>query len=124
MDSGRLGQRWLLACAAAALLANYFGGFSLVVTGVFVAICLIGAALIGSGEDPVGMGFPADDWAVDAVTAGGFTAPVDVVAAPDEVAAEYAEPYPVEDAEPYPGEDESDESAVLDVTAETEPSPA
>ena len=124
MDSGRLGQQWLLACAGAALLANFFGGFSLAVTGVFVVICLIGAALIGSGEDPVGMGFPGDGAAVDGFPAVSAMEPVDVVAAPDEMPVEDAEPYPGEDAEPYPGEDGSDDSPVVDPTAETEPSPA
>ncbi len=119
MDSGRLGRRWLLACAGAALLANFFGGFSLVVTGFFVVICLIGAILIGSGVDPVGVGFPPDGVAVDDFTTGGFTEPVDVVAPPDQVADVVAD----EDAEPYPGEDDS-ESAVVDATAESEPSPA
>jgi len=136
MDSGRLGrlgQLWLLACAAAALLANFFGGFSLIVTGVFVVICLIGAGLIGSGEDPVGVGVIGDGSTADGFTAGSFTEPVDVVAAPDEVIDdedaelypdEDAAPYPVEDIEPYPGEDQRDESPVVDAAAETEPSPA
>jgi hypothetical protein len=116
MDSGRLGRRWLLACAGTALLANYFGGFSFIVTGVFVFICLIGASLIGSGEDPVGVAFPEDDAAAeDGFAAGSLTGPVDVVA-PPEVA--------VEHAEPYPGDDGDDESPAVDVTAETEASPA
>jgi hypothetical protein len=123
MNSGRLGQRWVLACAGAALLANFFGGFSLIVTGVFVVICLIGAALISWGEDPVGAGFPGYGAAADDCPTGSLTGPVDVVAPPG-VDEDVAEHHPDDEAEDYPGDESDDEPLVVDPTAETEPSPA
>ena len=127
MNSGRLGQRWVLACAGAALLANFFGGFSLIVTGVFVVICLIGASLISSGEDAVGAGFPGYGAVADDCPTGSLTGPVDVVAPPgvdEDVAAYVVAEVTEEDAEPYPGGDADDEPLVVDAAAETEPSPA
>lgn len=52
MASKRLHRWWLGACVVATFLANWAGGFSLLVTAVFVVIYLTGAALIGRDADP------------------------------------------------------------------------
>ena len=49
-----------MGCAVAALLTNWIGGFSLVVTAVFVVILLTGAMLIGNDE-PVAEVEPSDE---------------------------------------------------------------
>ena len=46
METGRFQRWWLGACVVALVLATWAGGFSLLITGVFVVIFLTGAALI------------------------------------------------------------------------------
>lgn len=53
MEPSRLGNRWLAACAIAAVLANLAGGFSVAVTVVFIVLCLTGLALIAGEGDSV-----------------------------------------------------------------------
>ena len=47
----QLHRWWLYACCAAALLAGWAGGFSTVVTALFIAIYLTGAVLIGPVDE-------------------------------------------------------------------------
>lgn len=51
MEAKRFHRWWLGACVLATLLANWAGGFSLVVTMVFVVIYATGATLIGRGDE-------------------------------------------------------------------------
>ena len=51
MEAKRFHRWWLGACVLATLLANWAGGFSLVVTMVFVVIYATGATLIGRDDE-------------------------------------------------------------------------
>lgn len=51
MEAKRFQRWWFGACVLAALLANRVGGFSLVVTMVFVVIYATGATLIGRDDE-------------------------------------------------------------------------
>jgi hypothetical protein len=48
METRRLQRWWLAACVVALILASWMGGFTVLITGVFIVIFLTGAALIGS----------------------------------------------------------------------------
>ena len=48
METRRLQLWWLATCVVALILASWAGGFTVLITGVFIVIFLAGAALIGS----------------------------------------------------------------------------
>lgn len=107
MESKRLHRWWLGACLTALLLANVVGGFSVVVTVVFVVIYLTGATLIRDDGDsppmPVEDAQPAFELVDDEVV--------------DDEMAEPAE------AQPYPEGEAEAEAEIEDVAAEESPSP-
>ncbi|MGI9123597.1 MAG: hypothetical protein ACR2JM_02440 [Mycobacterium sp.] len=65
MQSTRLQQRWAGACILALLLANWVGGFSVVVTAVFVVIYLTGMMLIGQDTAEVAVADPGTETELD-----------------------------------------------------------
>jgi hypothetical protein len=48
METRRLQRWWLATCVVALILAAWVGGFTVLITAVFIVIFLAGAALIGS----------------------------------------------------------------------------
>lgn len=124
MQTRRLLSLWASACAVAALLANWVGGFSMVVTAVFAVLLLIGAILIGDDE-------PVDE-AVDEDAADDEDDDSGDQPAYEDNSVSDAESSDVEpeDAEPYPDErivvrDDTDDSAeMLIIRDETVPSTA
>lgn len=70
---------WLYACFTAVLLAGWAGGFSVIVTAVFIAIYLTGVALIGPDrtddetEDDTNADTDADERSDDSDVATGVT---------------------------------------------------
>jgi hypothetical protein len=52
---------WLYSCFAAVLLAGWAGGFSVIVTAVFIVIYLVGVALIGADDEVTEDPEPSDE---------------------------------------------------------------
>lgn len=116
MQSRQLQSLWAVGCAVAALLANWVGGFSMVVTAVFAVLLLTGATLIGQDE-PVDEAVDEDfDEAVDEAVDDDFDEPVDEGNTVSDAESPDTEP---EDAEPYPDDerivvrDDTDDSAEM-----------